>query len=41
MNRLLAGKLVAAAVCLLAVGAAVITGACTLVARGYLMGQAD
>ena len=41
MNRPLAGKLVAAAVCLLAVGAAVITGACALVARGYLMGQAD
>jgi hypothetical protein len=41
MNRPLSGKLVAAAVCLLAVGAAVITGACALVARGYLMGQAD
>ncbi len=34
-------RLVAAALCLLAAGAAVITGACGLVARGYLMGQAD
>jgi hypothetical protein len=39
--RPLSGRLVAVAVCLLAVGAAVITGACALVARGYLMGQAD
>jgi hypothetical protein len=41
MNRALAGKLVAAALCLLTVAAAVITGACALVARGYLRGQAD
>jgi hypothetical protein len=41
MNRPLPGTLVAAALCLLAVGAAVITVACALVARGYLVGQAD
>jgi two-component system OmpR family sensor kinase len=34
-------RLVAAVLCLLAAGAAVITGACGLMARGYLMGQAD
>lgn len=34
-------RLVATALCLLAAGAAIITGACGLVARGYLMGQAD
>lgn len=39
--RPLAVRLVAAAVVLLAVGAAALTGACALVARGYLMGQAD
>jgi hypothetical protein len=41
MMRPLVARLVVAAVCLLAVGAAVITGASALVARGYLMGQAD
>ena len=34
-------RLVAIAVCLLAAGAAIITAACGLVARHYLMGQAD
>ncbi|HKA97787.1 MAG TPA: HAMP domain-containing protein [Streptosporangiaceae bacterium] len=34
-------RLGATALCLLAAGAAVITGACGLVARDYLMGQAD
>jgi hypothetical protein len=37
----MAVRLVAVAVCLLAVGTAVITGAGGVVARGYLMGQAD
>jgi two-component system, OmpR family, sensor kinase len=34
-------RLVAATLCVLAAGALVITGACVLVARSYLMGQAD
>ena len=34
-------RLVVAALCLLTAGAAVITGACGLMARGYLRGQAD
>jgi two-component system, OmpR family, sensor kinase len=34
-------RLVATALCVLAAGALVITGACVLVARSYLMGQAD
>ena len=34
-------RLVVAALCLLTAGAAVITGACGLMARGYLQGQAD
>jgi len=34
-------RLVAAALCLLAAGAMAITGACALLARGYLAGQAD
>jgi two-component system, OmpR family, sensor kinase len=41
MSRPLAVRLIAIAVCLLAVAAAVITGASGLVARGYLTGQAD
>jgi two-component system, OmpR family, sensor kinase len=41
MIRPLGVRLVAVAVCLLAVGAAVLTGASGLVARGYLMGRAD
>jgi hypothetical protein len=41
MTRPLGVRLAVVALCLLAVGAAVITGACALVARGYLMGQAD
>ena len=34
-------RLMATALCLLAAGAVIIAGACGLVARGYLMGQAD
>ena len=34
-------RLVATALCALAAGALVISGACVLVARSYLMGQAD
>jgi two-component system, OmpR family, sensor kinase len=34
-------RLAAAALCMLACGAAVITGVCGLMARGYLQGQAD
>jgi len=34
-------KLAVTALCLLAAGAAIITGACGLLARGYLQGQAD
>ena len=34
-------RLIATALCLLAAGAVIITGACGLVARGYIMGQAD
>jgi hypothetical protein len=41
MIRPLTVRLAAAAVCLLALGAAVLTGVGGLVARGYLMGQAD
>jgi two-component system OmpR family sensor kinase len=34
-------RLVVTALCLLAAGAAIITGACGLIARGYFQGQAD
>jgi signal transduction histidine kinase len=37
----LRARLLAAALCVLAAGAAGMTGACALAARGYLMGQAD
>ena len=37
----LAVRLAVTALCLLAAGAAIITGACGLLARGYLQGQAD